>query len=276
MKFSTVAIVVAGIVASTLSVNALAGFPTKQQPVHVTNFTGKMSGGTNNGFVSLTYPITVESGYDSRKFFYSQSGTFKNQTADKEAYYNGVQPQGNGIGQFVFSLFGGKGAHVIDTQHCRQGADNYAIGGVSCAIKLPYTQGVTYNFTAYLKSHTETDNVWVGEVEDTSTGIKTQIGSWSTPASIGYLSGQSIGFIEDYVAHMTCNEIPETTALFGAPKGLQENDSLEYSGSISKAYAVAQCKGKVAFTSEKLPDGGLRVEQQQGQRYQDGPAGPEQ
>ena len=264
MKYSKVVVMVAGVMASTLATSVLAAFPTKQHAVHVTNFTGSIKNSDGKGFVSLTYPITVESGTDERKFYYSQYVQFKNKTTAGEAYYNGVQPRGNGTAQFVFSLFGGKGAHVLDTAHCKQGADNYAIGGVSCAIILPYAVGVTYNFTAYLKEHTDTDNVWVGEVEDTSTGKKTQIGSWSTPVSIGYLSGNSIGFIEDYVALLSCDEIPPTTALFGTPVGLQENDTREYKGSINKAYAVAQCKGKVAFTSEKQPDGGLRVEQQQG------------
>ena len=260
-RIITGAAMVAGL---ALSGSASAAFQETQYAVHVTNFTSSIPG-SNNGFTTLTYPITVESDNGKKALYYAQYIPFKHQTKDGEAYYYGIQPRASGKALVIFSLFGGKGSRVIDKEHCSGGADNLAIGGITCnKVSIPYHQGVTYNFTASLQQHSETENIWVGEVEDTSTGKKTQIGSWATPAAIGYPSGNAIGFIEDYVGIRSCADIPATTATFGKPIGRVENDDKVYEGTVNEAYGVGVCNGKVAFTSTKLPDNGLRVIQEQG------------
>ncbi|WP_333676132.1 hypothetical protein [Dyella sp.] len=250
------------IIASTFAMAgvAQAGFSSVQYGVHITNFVGGMSGGLN-GFTELTYPITVLSGPVDRAMYYSQYIYFKNHTAKNEAYYYGIQPQGNGEALLIFSYFG-EGARVIDRAHCSEGAD-YG-NGITCnTVKVPFSLGTTYDFTATLVSGTSAENVWEGYVKDTKTGIVTKIGSWSTPAALGYLSGESIGFIEYYTGLRSCAEIPATTAIFGPGMGSLNNGAPVF-GVVANAYGVGVCNGKVMFSSYPLQGGGQEIVQQQG------------
>ncbi|MFM0069383.1 carbohydrate-binding protein [Paraburkholderia aspalathi] len=241
---------------------ANAEFSSTQWGVHISNFTGSVPQKPKDGFRNLTYPINVASGPLEEKFYYSQYVSFNNPTAESEGFYYGIQPQGNGTAQVIFSYFG-KGARVIDTAHCSTGADGG--NGVSCnKVKIPFRLGVIYNFNAILSSESATENSWEGSVTDTSTNIKTDIGAWTTPKAIGYLSGSSIGFIEDYVGIRSCAEIPATSAYFG-PGASQISASVFAKGSINAPYKVGVCSGNVNISSQVHDDGGRTIIQGQGQ-----------
>ena len=104
-------------------------------------------------------------------------------------------------------------------------------------------------------------------MENTATGKVTRIGSWATPASLGYLTGKRVGFVEDYSGIKNCSEISPNTVVFGGPTALAEGSAEIHKGWLENAtYSERNgvCKNKVAFTSIQLPDGGIRIEQQQG------------
>lgn len=246
---------------------ALADFPQKQYAVHITRFSGTTPD-AGVPFVSRTFPITIESDDGTIGMYYAQQGYFEHPTADSELYYTGIQPQGDGTARVLFSLFGGKGARIIDTQNCKSGADDLAIGGVTCAtVTIPFQYGVIYNFTASLTQHTDKENIWAGVVEDTSTGKVTAIGSWATPAALGYMTGEHVGFVEDYSGIKNCSEISPNTVVFGGPASRVEGRDDVFKGRLDNAtYSERNgvCKNKVAYSSTQLPDGGIRIEQEQG------------
>lgn len=244
-----------------------SGLVSAVEGVHITRFEGTTK--DNAGpYISKTYPITIETEYNEKRFYYAEQGYFEHPTKDDEIYYTGIQPQGDGTARVLFSLFGGNGARILDTKNCRGGADDLPIGGVTCAnVIIPFAAGVTYNFTVSLIQHTDKENSWKGVVEDTSTGEVTQIGSWATPASLGYFTGRTVGFVEDYSDITNCSEDPPTTVVFGGPVSYTENSQVAYKTILGKAeYSKVNgiCENKIKFTSTQLPDGGLRIEQQQG------------
>lgn len=238
-----------------------------QVAVHITRFTGRANDSAGP-YISKTYPITIETEYNEKRFYYAEQGYFQHRTKDEELYYTGIQPQGDGTARVLFSLFGGNGARILDTKNCQEGADNLPKGGVTCAnVIIPFAAGVTYNFTVSLIQHTDKENSWKGVVEDTSTGKVTQIGSWATPASLGYFTNETIGFVEDYSDITSCAEVPATTVVFGGPDSYTENSQVAHKTILGKAkYSKVNgiCENKIEFTSTQLPDGGLRIEQQQG------------
>jgi len=251
------------------SINAMAAFPDTQWAVHVTNFTGSLPKKPSEGFKDLTYPITVLSGPVERNFYYSQYVYFNNETKDNEGYYTGVQPKGNGQASAVFSYFG-KGARVIDNTHCSGGADGGS--GVSCAATVPFRLGETYLFTIDLVKEDVHENVWEGSISTYGKSDSQKIGSWSTPKSLGLLSGNSIGFIEDYMGIKSCADIPATSATFGggwsaklksAPERIKRPIQAPW-GDIAAPYGVGVCKGKVAFSSSVDGKGNRIIVQQKG------------
>ncbi|RQU48880.1 hypothetical protein DF143_37505 [Burkholderia cenocepacia] len=244
-----------------LSQTSHADFTTTQWGVHITNFTGSVPQKPKDGFKNMTHPISVVSGPLEEKLYYAQYQNFNTPTSDNEGYYYGIQPKGGGIAQVLFSYFG-KGARSIDTAHCSSGADGG--NGVSCnTVRIPFALGVIYNFDIVLASETSSENLWEGYVTDTSSNVKTKVGAWTTPKTIGYLSGSSIGFIENYVGIKSCAEIPATSAYFG-PGTSRIADSVIARGAINAPYKVGVCAGKVSFSSQTHDGGGRTIIQAQG------------
>lgn len=238
-----------------------ADFTTTQWGVHITNFTGSVPQKPKDGFKNMVHSISVVSGPLQEKLYYAQYQNFNNPTADNEGYYYGIQPKGSGQAQVLFSYFG-KGARVIDTAHCSAGADGGS--GVSCnTVRIPFALGVIYDFNVVLVSETGSENLWEGYVTDTSSNVRTKIGAWTTPKTIGYLSGSSIGFIEDYVGIKSCVEVPATSAYFG-PGTSRISDSIVARGTIDAPYKVGVCAGKVDFSSQTHDGGGRTIIQAQG------------
>ncbi|MGP2888829.1 DUF3472 domain-containing protein [Serratia marcescens] len=242
------------------SINAMAAFPHTQWAVHVTNFTGSLPNKPSEGFKNLTFPIAIVSGPIERKFYYSQYVYFNNSSGGG-AYYTGVQPKGNGQASIIFSFFG-KGARVIDNVHCSGGADGG--NGVSCAATVPFELGVEYHLTAELVKEGDHENVWEGSISTYGKSGRQKIGSWATPKTMGYLSGSSIGFIEDYTGIKSCADIPTTTARFGGGYYTGKTASEEVRGAITAPYGVGVCKGKVAFSSSVDGKGNRTIVQQKG------------
>lgn len=215
----------------------------KMWAVHVTNFTGDMPN-SNIGYKTLKYPITVISGPNERRFYYSQFGYFSKSGPEGGAYYTGIQPQGNNQALAVFSVFG-KGVKPVSSW-CSGDADGG--DGSTCLLKVPFSFGITYDFTAIMVKESVTGNIWEGYITNTTTQENYKIGSWVTPSSWGKLTGHSIGFIEDYSGIDGCKDIKSTVATFGVAVGTLPDGRIDL-GSINKAYAVGACKDKVPYDS---------------------------
>ena len=173
----------------------------------------------------------------------------------------GLQPKSNGQASAIFSFFG-KGARVIDNTHCSDGADGG--DGVSCAATVPFEFGIEYHLTAKLIKEDAHENVWAGEISTVGKNDRKKIGSWATPKSMEYLSGHSIGFIEDYTGIKSCADIPATMARFGGGYYAGKTASEEVRGTITAPYGVGVCKGKVAFSSTVDNKGNRTIVQQKG------------
>ncbi|MCT4705683.1 hypothetical protein MUA03_07130 [Enterobacteriaceae bacterium H16N7] len=261
MKARTLAV---ALLVSFTFIQAAAGadFPRKKWAVHMTNFVGEIADKPAEGFEKVTYPITVISGPAEKHFYYSQFGYFNqgNDGRKGRAYYVGLQPQGNGRARAVFSVFG-YGARKIDSS-CTSEADGHE--GSSCQVLFTeFKFNRAYNLVTELQDRNGSENIWVGYIYDTTTHVRTRIGSWATPADWGYISGKSIGFIEFFTGLTNCNQIPATTAWFGP--GIGETGShQEVMGSLSEAYGVGICKNSFSFSSATDSRGGLLVQQSSG------------
>ncbi|MCL8000472.1 DUF3472 domain-containing protein [Brucella sp. 21LCYQ03] len=243
---------------------AYADFPEPQYAVHITNFTRSVKDISVGGFKNLNFPIAVLSGPTEENFYYSQYTTFEHPTKDDEGFYYGIQPHSNGKARVLFSYFGKKG-RVTDKAHCSAGADGGS--GVSCnTVNIPFSIGTIYNFNAVLTNETEQENFWEGYVTDTITNVRTKIGSWATPKSIGYLSGLGAGFIEDYIGIGNCSDIPSTTAYFGAGTSVVTPTTTNRLD-IDPAYKVGVCADHVKFTSFLNEYGGLTIMQKAGDNF---------
>ncbi|MGN4154907.1 hypothetical protein ACS0Y3_31580 [Burkholderia gladioli] len=238
-----------------------ANAETRNWGVHITNFTGSVDRRANANLRNLSYSIRVLSGPEIRNIYYSQYVFFAKKTARREAYYTGIQPQGGGVALVIFSYFGA-GGRVVDSNLCKAGADGGV--GVTCnRLKIPFRLGALYKFNISLVGENDDENIWEGSVVDVSSGVVNKIGSWATPKAIGHLSGESIGFVEDYIGISSCAEIPATIVYFGPGVSISENGSY-ISGSVNAPYAVGVCKGKIAFSSVPDADGGQTIYQRAG------------
>ncbi|HHT2664600.1 TPA: DUF3472 domain-containing protein [Citrobacter freundii] len=238
-----------------------AAFPTEQYAVHITNFSGRIPETPAEGWQEISHAIRINAGPASESMYYAQYVSFSTATDDDEGYYYGIQPQGNGRALVLFSYFG-KGGQPVDTQHCSQGADGGE--GVSCdTVVIPFKYGENYIFSAKLIGETKNENIWEGSVVAASTNVRTKLGSWGTPKSIGYLSGQSIGFIEAYMGIRSCADIPATSAYFSPGKAARTDHSI-VTGNIIETYPVGVCDGKVAFHASAEAIGGITLTQSKG------------
>ncbi|CRY44925.1 DUF3472 domain-containing protein [Burkholderia pseudomallei] len=259
MKKTAIAMI--GVLSLVSSVSEASGSNSTQYGVHVVNFFGNFKEKPPEGFRNLTYPINILYGPNERKLYYAQYVMFNEATHGKGAFYYGIQPQGGGEAFVLFSFFG-KNARVVDAKHCSEGADGGE--GVTCnTVKIKFKFGVIYDFSVELVGEGVNENIWEGSVFDTSTREKIKIGSWATPKSIGYLSGLSSGFIEDFVGVDRCSDIPATSAYFG-PGVSQIAESRTAKGTIDSPFGVGVCNGKVKFSSESHDDGGRTITQERG------------
>ena len=245
----------------TLTSSVYAGFVNTQYAVHITNFEGYIPNKPEGGFTNLNYPIAVLSGPLEESFYYSQYVNFNSPTSDDNGFYFGIQPLDNGRARVLFSYFG-SGGRITDKKHCSEGADGD--NGISCTeVEIPFKLGTSYKFSIMLLKQTYSDNFWEGYVTDMSTNIKTQIGAWSTPKEIGFLSDSSIGFIEYYMGIDSCADIPATSAYFGAGNSKLDPSSIS-KGTIDAAYSVGVCKNLVEFSSFADIDEGITIVQKKG------------
>lgn len=239
-----------------------AAFPKKQHSVHVTNFTATFNHKPEGGFKTLTHPITVLSGPSDTRFYYARYVWFDKPDSAHHynAFYYGIQPRGQGNAAVIFSFFG-KHARVVDTTHCRSGADGG--NGVSCSATIPFHLGTEYFFNIKLVEENATENIWKGTVQYSVGPVVTRdIGTWATPKTSGYLSDKGMGFVEHYPGIDRCADIPATRVRFGGRAFTQYGAGAE---TLHAPYAVGVCKGKVAFSSTLDPKSGdLTITQQQG------------
>ena len=89
------------------------------------------------------------------------------------------------------------------------------------------------------------------------------INLFATAKSLGYLSGSSVGFVEDFTGITSCSQIPATSAYFGGGIG-GTADSGSVRGTIKAPYAVGVCQGKVQFSHQIHDDGGMTIIQEKG------------
>ncbi|MGM3175728.1 DUF3472 domain-containing protein [Dickeya lacustris] len=244
----------------TLSNTAMANFPDTEYAVHIVNFTGELVDKNEekygDGFNKIIYPMNILSGPKKRKIYYSQAGFFHRSPSSEELYYTGLQPQDDGSVRALFSVFG-KGVTTID-KHCTDDADGDP--GSSCAVIIPDFQlNRTYQLIAELDKQLPNKNIWVGFVVDTSNNKKTKIGSWGTPIEWGKLSGNSIGFVEDFTGVDSCADIVATRVEFKPIEHYRSNGRL-VDGKMNKAYGVGVCDGKVPFSSKPYYPGGLFID----------------
>lgn len=116
------------------------------------------------------------------------------------------------------------------------------------------------------------DNTWSGTVVDTTTGTRVHIGSWTLPGDAGItgIIGSASGFVDNELLAswisaclkyqcktFPCTRFPYTSIVFGVPT----TSTSGAIGSLGDAYesGFADCKGKIAFKTQRTSDNGVKV-----------------
>lgn len=219
--------------------------------------------------VRLTFPLVMHTVPKVRGYYFAQHFGFTYRP-DEDVGYMGFQPlDGGKTFRAIFSVFG-KGAEVMDHEHCRSGADGGP--GVSCSRSgLPFKPGKTYTFTVVRNEMVSNGVVtWNGYVTDDNTHIrKWLVGRWAVPLSWGGLASHH-GFVEQYIP-VPCKEMPYSDVSFAHPFGVNRNGD-RIQGYIEKPVVSQQgsgkssCKSCVTHAIERLGDGArIKVGQCQNQ-----------
>ncbi|GAB2711304.1 RICIN domain-containing protein [Kitasatospora kifunensis] len=169
------------------------------------------------GLTNITFPVTVNPASNHLDgIYFAQQFTFNGLGG-----YIGLQPRADSSGSerlhATFSVFASSGApgsygNTPSTDpNCKPGADTAA--GASCAVEFNAVYGHPYNLTVQLTGA----NTWTGTATDTVTNVSTHIGTWSVPATAGFLAPSYAGFIEDYLSVTSCATTPLADGVFAGP-----------------------------------------------------------
>jgi hypothetical protein len=191
----------------------------------------------SSGLTDLIFPFSLPGTPSQTGFYFAQQYGF---TGQSDIGYTGLQPQSDGQLRALFSSF--ISGTTTSDPNCSSGADGGA--GVSCAVLVDSSYSDTYNIWVWNSSGDE----WIGTLVDESTGVQTQIGSWTLPADSGLLSGSQVGFVEYFPWNSetnTCSTLPKTDVVFGTPSTHQSGAG---SGSLEAPSQYGDCEGKINFS----------------------------
>lgn len=178
--------------------------------------------------------------------------------------YTGYQPDGHSDDgrprlQLIYSSFSAL-ASVVDTEHCRSGADGDA-HGVSCSIK--YTP-LEYDRIYYIRSvYDEDTRIFTGYFIDPYNRQAIQIGSFRYSQPVNWQMRHSEGFLESYSSRNrfeSCCSLDSADVLIVGPLG----EGMSSSNPVADEYG-STCSGRYADLKSVFTNVSITIF---GQRYQ--------
>jgi hypothetical protein len=273
MRLSLVVLLLAGVASAPLAAQtsrtsspspAPTAAPTGSVlPSHEVDIQFGPGGTSANKADEFRWNVTVEALTDSKAFYYWAAEVYW-PSADQgggcpsgcTAYF-GLQPNGVPISGptqpiVLFSVFG-NGTTVVTAAQCAAGADGGP--GESCRLPYSWSVGTTYQFDMKLTSSDSTNETWTGTVQDVSTGVVTEIASWTVPATWGLLDQTTVAFAEYYGQVESCATQAYARAQFDAPIAYQQGTGYP----IQAGYPFTH--GPCAGYADTMPSGtGFLVE----------------
>jgi hypothetical protein len=200
-----------------------------------------------SGLTDITFPFSIANSPHKTGYYFAQQFNFNGQS---DIGYTGLQPRpdsgGRPVIHAVFSSFIA-GTTTTDS-NCQSSADGGP--GVSCSTEFSAPYADAYQLVVQNTGGT----TWSGTVVDTTTGNRVHIGSWTLPSGTQAIKGSQVGFVEYYPWNSgihTCSTLPFTSMTFGVPTTTMKGAT----GSLSNAYEYGDCVGKVAYKSQRTPQG---------------------
>lgn len=191
-----------------------------------------------DNITSLTLPLTVNKAPGTAGYYFANQFSF---TGTSAVGYIGLQPHTTEQYMLIFSSFI-NGTAVLDSQHCRLGADGGH--GVSCSTLYSIKTGKKYLFEVRRDNHDA--NTWYGFVKEEGSKNETQIGAWHLPAGSGTLRNNQAGWIEYYKNVATCS-IPEVAQITVSPPYVTSNGK---QGELTYPHSYGRCNGKFNYQYE--------------------------
>lgn len=143
-----------------------------------------------DGFEEVTSTINVDPKTPDEKGYYAAN---QHHFKDGSIQYFGLQPWSNG-NQGVYYLVFGEHTEMVDTNRCKQGADNGP--GISCLMVYQWKKGVEYTFELKVtKKFDDGRRLWNGTLIEPS-GKRIYIASWITGKEKGALTGANSQWLE--------------------------------------------------------------------------------
>jgi len=173
------------------------------------------SGGFYNidGYIFPSNDPLPSSGQVYPAYFFSNQFTF----VGGQGGYIGLQKDANGK-RAIFSIWETNGVQCsgVAGAICRP----FSGEGVGHQTMIPFNwqAGRSYRMRVWVAGTDAGGEWWVGAVQDTTTGVETQIGLIRVPFGRGWLGNWVSTWVEWYGAQVSdCGQLPGATTYFGAP-----------------------------------------------------------
>ncbi|KAG6019064.1 hypothetical protein E4U19_007631 [Claviceps sp. Clav32 group G5] len=209
----------------------------------------KFTGNPKGGLRDITFPFRMEGAAHKSGYFFAQQ--FKFQGINSISFC-GFKTQPNGPGgrsvlRAVFTTF--QAGATTEDSHCRGDADGGP--GVSCSIDFYGDYFAIFNIMIENVGGT----TWKATAINTSTGVEIHIGTWTLPSVAGGIVNNQVGFIEYSPwnsGRHHCANLPRTTVSMFNPFSRTIGSG---NGTILAPYQYGDCIGKIAFLSQRVPNG---------------------
>ncbi|KAK2801569.1 hypothetical protein FQN51_005276 [Onygenales sp. PD_10] len=196
-----------------------------------------------DGLTDISFPMSIERSPHETRYYFANQFAFINGNG---VGYTGLQPKedinGSSTIRAIFSNFC-DGA-TSDHENCHQGADGGA--GVTCRLDTNAPFDTLYEMSVQNTGGT----TWTGTLVDRINGNSTEVGRWTLPAGTGGIinSAWNLGFIEDYIGGVECNERHPAKVMVGDPTTAS---LLNYTSEIGDPYEYGPCPKKANFAEKR-------------------------
>lgn len=197
-----------------------------------------------DGFDQFTLTLRINETPAERGYYYGMQFSFLHGNGG----YIGIQPRTQDSALAVFTVFG-KGAEPV-TEHCQVTSD--AAPSVTCRLMMHFVPGHRYAMAVHRDEHDPA--IWRGYVTDTTDKTAPQeIGAWKPRSTALGISNKGNAFIEYHPLISTCNDIPPTTAVYGAPQGYN-GEGYKSGSRLHQPLTFGRCKA-LPFTATAVSGG---------------------
>lgn len=165
-------------------------------------------------------PMVANSGQLSPEYFYAiEFYNYNPSSSGQETGYMGLQIKPSGE-DAIFSWWGASSGTVANSSGI---SDQFTNEGTGWHDLIPYDWQAnnTYKFSVFYTETTSNGSWFEATVEDTTTGVTTEIGTLEIPVSYESLGDYVVNFVEWFGPHTdSCSAYPWSDVVFSAPQAI--------------------------------------------------------